>query len=77
MRQKSNFRKNEIFYYIISYKTDNDGLSPTYREICAEFDIKSTSTVRYYLKLLEEEGRITFGYRKRGIKVKGGRWIYE
>ena len=35
-----------------------DGVPPTVREICAAADIKSTSTVHAYLKLLEEEGYI-------------------
>lgn len=41
-----------------------DGVPPTVREICAAADIKSTSTVHSYLKLLEDEGYIT---RKSGL----------
>ena len=36
-----------------------DGLPPTAREICAAADIKSTSTVHAYLKVLEEGGYIS------------------
>lgn len=36
-----------------------EGIPPTVREICAAADIKSTSTVHAYLKLLEEEGYIS------------------
>lgn len=36
-----------------------DGLPPTVREICAAADIKSTSTVHAYLKVLEEGGYIS------------------
>lgn len=41
-----------------------DGLPPTVREICAAADIKSTSTVHAYLKVLEDEGYIS---RKSGL----------
>lgn len=36
-----------------------DGVPPTVREICAAADIKSTSTVHAYLKVLEDEGYIS------------------
>lgn len=36
-----------------------DGLPPTVREICAAADIKSTSTVHAYLKVLEDGGYIS------------------
>ncbi|HBT63960.1 MAG TPA: transcriptional repressor LexA [Ruminococcaceae bacterium] len=36
-----------------------DGVPPTVREICAAADIKSTSTVHAYLKILENEGYIS------------------
>lgn len=36
-----------------------DGLPPTVREICAAADIKSTSTVHAYLKVLEDNGYIS------------------
>ncbi len=36
-----------------------EGLPPTVREICAAAEIKSTSTVHAYLKLLEDEGYIS------------------
>lgn len=36
-----------------------EGIPPSVREICAAADIKSTSTVHAYLKLLENEGYIS------------------
>ena len=69
--------KASIFHFIISYKTENDGLSPTYREICEECGISSTSVVRYHLLKLEQEGKIAFGKKKRGIKIIGGEWRYR
>ena len=48
----------------------NEGFSPTVREICEELDIKSTSTVHYYLKILSEKGYIIKDdLKKRTIKL--------
>ncbi len=48
-----------------------DGIPPTVREICAAADIKSTSTVHAYLKVLEEEGYISRqSGLNRAIRVK-------
>jgi SOS-response transcriptional repressor LexA len=77
MKKKINYRQAEVFDFIVRYKTDNDGLSPTYREIGEECGISSTSVVRYYLVKLQDGGLITFGKKGRGIKVIGGRWSYE
>jgi len=54
-----NDRQAELLRYI----TDrvNDGLPPTVREICKEFDIKSTSSAHKYLKELVAAGYITMG----------------
>ena len=48
---------------LLRYITDrvNDGLPPTVREICSEFDIKSTSSAHKYLKELVAAGYITMG----------------
>ncbi len=49
-----------------------EGLPPTVREICAAADIKSTSTVHAYLKLLEDEGYISRqSGLNRAIKLPG------
>ena len=72
--------KGELFFMgnkaeaIFNYMTDfiNDhGYPPTVREICAELDIKSTSTVHRYLKELQAEGRISMGENQnRAITLK-------
>jgi hypothetical protein len=62
----------EIFDYVVKYKVANDGLSPSVREVVAEFGMSSTSVGMHYLKLLEKAGRIVRG--KRGVKVVGGAW---
>ena len=59
---------------ILNYMTDfikDNGYPPTVREICAELDIKSTSTVHRYLKELQAEGRISMGENQnRAISIK-------
>ena len=60
---------------ILNYMTDfirENGYPPTVREICAELEIKSTSTVHRYLKELQAEGRISMGENQnRAISIKG------
>ena len=59
-----------IFNYMNDFISDH-GYPPTVREICAELDIKSTSTVHRYLKKLEAEGRISMGENQnRAITLK-------
>ncbi|MBQ7938467.1 MAG: transcriptional repressor LexA [Oscillospiraceae bacterium] len=59
-----------IFEYMTDFINDH-GYPPTVREICAELDIKSTSTVHRYLKELEAEGRISMGENQnRAITLK-------
>ncbi|MBR2639392.1 MAG: HTH domain-containing protein, partial [Oscillospiraceae bacterium] len=59
---------------ILNYMTDfikENGYPPTVREICAELDIKSTSTVHRYLKELQAEGKISMGENQnRAISIK-------
>lgn len=56
----------------ITTKID-DGVPPSVREICAALQIKSTSTVHRYLRLLEEEGYIMREENlNRAIRLPGG-----
>ncbi len=59
---------------ILNYMTEfisEHGYPPTVREICAELEIKSTSTVHRYLKELEAEGKISMGENQnRAISIK-------
>lgn len=48
----------------------SEGVPPSVREICTELNIKSTSTVHRYLKILEENGYIERAYNQnRYIKL--------
>ncbi len=75
MLQKGNNRHLEILDFIIQFKCEHDGLSPTVREIAAHFPF-ATTTVAYYLDVLHMRGFIEYiGKGKmRGIMVNGGEW---
>ena len=60
---------DEAYKYIKDYITEKD-YPPTIREICDAINIKSTSTVSYYLRKLEESNRIVKGsYKNRSIQL--------
>lgn len=63
-----------ILQYIIEYKRQNDGTSPSWRQIRKECQISSTSMVSYYLDKLESQGKIKVGSGVRTIQVVGGEW---
>lgn len=73
-------RKQKVFEFILKFKAEHDGNSPTIRGIGDACDIPSTSTVEYYLSKLEREGLIDRCERKsnnsnaRMIRVAGGQW---
>ncbi len=48
---------DKLYNYINTF-TANNGFPPSVREICRDLHIKSTATAYYYLKKLEENGRI-------------------
>lgn len=60
---------DETYVFIKNYLNEK-GYPPTIREICKGIDIKSTSTISYYLKKLEEENRIVKGsYKNRALQL--------
>ena len=75
---RSKYDYDKIFEYICNYKKENDGNSPTIRDIRDEFNVSSTSVVDYILNKLEEKNLIFRPRNKsRGINVVGGKWIME
>jgi SOS-response transcriptional repressor LexA len=70
-----------IYKYIVTYKRDHDGNSPTIREIMEECEISSTSMVVFYLNKLVGKGLIRRPEPLMGsrfttkIEVVGGKWI--
>jgi len=65
-----NMRKiDEAYEFIKNYITEKD-YPPTIREIGDAINIKSTSTVAYYLRKLEENNKIVKGsYKNRSIQL--------
>ena len=71
-------RAQSVYDFIVQYKINNTGLSPTLREIIAGTDITSTSVVNYYLDRLEIAGLIYRNTKQhKGIRVVGGKWSLE
>jgi len=71
----------DVFDWIVKYKREHDGNSPTMREIQDGCSIPSTSTVSYILIRLEEQNLITLTdpigrSRSRSICVIGGHWSF-
>jgi len=56
-RKKLKERHKQVLDVIQTYSAKH-GFAPSYREICAQTDITSTSMVNYYLEQLEEMGYI-------------------
>jgi SOS-response transcriptional repressor LexA len=71
-------RLKQLFDFIVRFKTEHDGQSPTVRECMTELGTGSTSYVSYCLDKLERKGLIRFRESKaRAIEVVGGRWSYR
>ncbi len=71
-------RAQSVYDFIVEYKTNNTGLSPSIRDIIKATDITSTSIVTYYLGILEGAGLIYCNPKmSRGIQVVGGKWSLE
>lgn len=71
LREKGNNTRHSIYGFIVEFITSN-GYSPSIREIAEGTGIKSTSTVRDQLYMLERLGKIhTQGFKPRTISVVG------
>lgn len=69
--------KQGVFDFVIKYKTDNNGNSPSFRDIGAALEINSTSHIRYLLRELQKEGLLTVGQGARNISVPGYHWVRD
>ena len=67
-----------VLGYVVGFKREHAGDSPTVREIADALDIPSTSTVNHHLVMLERRGLI---HRPAGlarsIVIPGARWVLE
>ncbi len=62
--------KEEIILNYIKDRIESDGFPPTIRDMCKDLKIRSTATVHYYLKKLENKGVILRqGNMNRAIKI--------
>ncbi len=69
--KKGDEKLNGIYNYLKQF-IDENGYSPSVREIAAKFEIKSTSTVHYYLEKLKNSGLIEHAdNKKRAVVVNG------
>lgn len=66
---------DQVYRFIIRYKSENDGNSPSVRDICDALRINSTSVCSYHLRRLVQDGRIGMSKKSsRSIVVVGGQW---
>lgn len=65
---KSNPREEQVLNFIREFSAEN-GYAPSIREICAGVGLRSTASVNYHLKNLQQKGLLTLGEkgRKRAI----------
>ena len=70
--EKMSKTRKKVFDYIRD-TIDQKGVAPSVREICRAVDVKSTSTVQYHIKALEEAGYIQRGdaNQKRSLTISG------
>ena len=65
---KTNPREEQVLNFIREFSSEN-GYAPSIREICAGVGLRSTASVNYHLKNLQQKGLLTQGEkgRKRAI----------
>jgi hypothetical protein len=72
--------REKIYDFIIVFKRQHDGISPTLREIAANTGISSTAVVSYHIDKLIIEGRLEkYGgwMTTRNLMVPGALWIHS
>jgi len=65
---KTNPREEQVLNFIREFSAEN-GYAPSIREICVGVGLRSTASVNYHLKNLQQKGMLTLGEkgRKRAI----------
>lgn len=68
-----------IYRFIVRFKRENGGDSPTLREIMAGVGLPTTSLVYYHLNLLEDAGKIVRPKRTKAsrIAIPGAQWRFD
>lgn len=71
-------RSQHVYDFIVRYKTENDGISPSFREIMENCNISSMSLVKYHINKLADAGLIKpldiHRTNVRCIQVVDGKW---
>lgn len=71
LMKKGEEKLNSIYNFLQQF-IDENGFPPSVREIAAKFNIKSTSTVHYYLEKMKTDGLIAQAEnKKRSVVVNG------
>ena len=60
-----------VYAYIVQYKQEHDGNSPTYRQIAAGLGYSSVSVIQHYLNMLSKAGLVKM---ENNDLVVGGKW---
>lgn len=76
MRVINPAKSNEVYEFILKFKAEHDGNSPSFKDINQACGFKSVSTTSYYIDQLVERGLIKCEYehKSRMIEVVGGQW---
>lgn len=65
----------EIYRFIVKYKTDHNGNSPSYRQIAEAMRLPTINCIKGYLRELSRAGLIRQESGSRGLIVVGSEWI--
>ena len=75
-KQEPNLKALKAFDFIVRYKTENDGNSPSFREIADAIEVKAVSHVHYLVQNLAEHGMIELVKGRKGcIRINGGQYL--
>lgn len=75
---KTSPKYQQIYNFIVEFKSANDGNTPTYRQIADACGVSSTSMVSSYLFEMEKVGMIERKRQGNGmakIVIPGARWL--
>lgn len=64
----------QVYEFLRTFKTDHDGVSPTYAEIARHFGWSSETTAWWHVDRLDRE-RLVFIDKERRITLPGGEYI--
>jgi hypothetical protein len=72
-----NKRDLTVLNFIVRYKSENDGNSPSLRQIMTDCKVSSVCGVSSILHRLERVGLIALGGKYCQIYVTGGKWTFD